>query len=94
MESNSLLFGSLNSGLCLNDLLIIIKQRFELTQIRESSHYESEQYIRTDFGHDGYMTFEKINPKEYLIRGDAELPGDLLQIAIMLDKLFKKIKST
>jgi hypothetical protein len=90
MESNSLLFGSFESGLSLNALFTIIKQRFERTQIRESAHYESGQYVRTDFGHEGYMTFEKINSKEYLIRADAELPGDLLQLATILDKVLKE----
>ncbi|QHT65537.1 hypothetical protein GXP67_02075 [Rhodocytophaga rosea] len=90
MESNSLLFGNIESGLSLIELFTIVKQRFERTQIRESTHYASGKYIRTDFGHEGYMTFEKINPKEYLIKAEAELPGDLLQLAAMLDKLFKQ----
>ncbi len=52
-------------------LAAILKEAFPQTQVRESCHYSTGEYVLIDFASEAEFFFERINDHEYLIRGEC-----------------------
>lgn len=89
-NNDSTLYGQIFSEVSLISLLGCVTEAFKDSQIRVSSHVTKKEYIRTELGHDGLLTFEPISPTEILVHGEAEFPGDLQQAAKVLSEVLKR----
>ena len=88
MNTDPKLSAEILTELPLEGLLQIVVAVFEGSRIRESSHFAEGRYIRTNLGHDGLLVFERCSASEYLVHGDADFPGDLMQAAHLLNREF------
>ncbi len=90
VNTDTNLAGQIMTDLPLLGLLPIVAAVFDRSEIRESSHYTDGHYIRVDLGHDGRLIFERCSDVEYLVYGDADFPGDLIQAAERLKEELAK----
>jgi len=77
--SMPLLCGQIETDFSRAQLLRGLIRHGMLPEMRESSRYEEGKYIRIHL--DSYMAIERIEDKEFLIRGDAHEPTGLIRDA-------------
>jgi len=88
--SMPLLCGQIETDFSRAQLLRGLIRHGVLPEMRESSHYEEGKYIRIHL--DSYMAIERIEDKEFLIRGDAHEPTGLIRDAESLSSALANIR--
>jgi len=75
------LCGEIETDLDLTQLASRLKEAGLPAEVRHSSHYEGGQYLSLQSETEVDMSLERINDREYIVRGDADALAELTQAA-------------
>lgn len=76
----------------LNTLDTIFQNTILKHEIRYSTHYQDESYLKISLNPDTELTFEKVDKNSYLLRGESNNQNDLNKLSETVSSILSKQK--